>query len=254
MLGKNKILILEDSPPFLHILTRLLQTDYDVRAISDAVEGIELCKTFEPDLILLDVMLPGDMDGFTFMKHIRNSENLNHVPIYLMSALTSEDMILEGLKLGANDYFVKPFNINHLLLRINNILNLIAYNRIHAHIFQHIGFDAKKSSDNLALVRFENLMEEIIFSDYSLAEIADKMDSDEKALLRVIKDKYGIRPRDYIIKKKLEKSHILLQSIENYTVADIASMLKFASTSYYSKCFKDYFGLYPSELKRSYDN
>jgi AraC-like DNA-binding protein len=194
------------------------------------------------------------MDGLSFLKYIRSTENLNHIPIYLMSALTSEDMILEGLKLGANDFFVKPFNIHHLLFRVNNILNLIANNRLHAHVIQHIGFDAKKSADGLTLVKFENLMEEIIFGDLSLAEIASKMESDEKVLVKVIRDKYGIRPRDYIIKRKLEKSQILLQSIENYTVADIASMLKFASTSYYSKCFKDYFGLYPSELKRSYDN
>ena len=108
--SRKSILIIEDSDKFRSTILLLLSEDYNVIGVNDASKGLESCEALKPDLILLDIMLPGNIDGFSFLRIIKKDKSLSHIPVIVMSALATHDKITEGLKLGANDYLIKPFD------------------------------------------------------------------------------------------------------------------------------------------------
>lgn len=249
MLGRSKILIIEDSPAFLHILTRLLDADYDLKGIVEATHSIKICEEFKPNVILLDLMLSGDIDGFSFLRSIKSNENLKQIPVFIMSALASQEMISEGLKLGASDYLVKPFSVNQLAQKVENILKLIATNRQEALIVKHFGPELEASSHSNTLKNLESMIEEVIANDISVVEIAKRLNVSQSTLTRFVKDKYNLTTNNYIMKRKLEKANILLLSDKGLSIKQICIALNFKSVSYFSKCFKRYYGILPSKEK-----
>ena len=126
----KKILVIDDQPDNVFILQdRLEQQGYEVLSASDGPEGIEKANSQHPDLILLDVMMPG-MSGFEVCKELVDSENTKEIPIILVTALTGSEDIKEGLQAGAFDYIKKPFNKTELLARINSALRYSETNKL----------------------------------------------------------------------------------------------------------------------------
>ena len=121
----KKILVIDDQPDNVFIL----QDRYEVLSASDGPEGIEKANSQHPDLILLDVMMPG-MSGFEVCKELVDSENTKEIPIILVTALTGSEDIKEGLQAGAFDYIKKPFNKTELLARINSALRYSETNKL----------------------------------------------------------------------------------------------------------------------------
>ena len=124
----KKILLIDDSPFFRGQLSLSLSKEYDVVEAGTGVEGLEMVKREKPDLVLLDVILP-DYSGFEICRILRESESNNLMPIIMVSAQDSQEDVLVGLELGADDYVKKPFNERELLSRIRNIFRRIDRNR-----------------------------------------------------------------------------------------------------------------------------
>jgi DNA-binding response OmpR family regulator len=251
MSNRSKILIIEDSSAFLNILIRLLEDDYELKGIVEATNAIKICEEFKPNIILLDLMLSGDLDGFSFLRSIKSNQNLKQIPVFIMSALTSQDMISEGLKLGASDYLVKPFAVHHLAQKVENILKLIANNRQDAVLTKHFGLDLENSSAHIVITNLEKMMEEVITTELSVVEIANRLNVSQSTLTRLVKDKYDLTTNNYIMKRRLEKANILLMSDKGLTIKQICSALNFKSVSYFTKCFKRYYGVLPSKEKEN---
>ena len=116
-----KILIVDDNPKYLQ--EALPMYGYDVIVATDGVEALKiLSKEYSTiDLILLDVMMP-NMDGWDTLKAIRNNKNTKYIPVIMITAVSEEHKIVSGLKIGADDYIVKPFVLPNLLARIEAIL------------------------------------------------------------------------------------------------------------------------------------
>lgn len=126
---KKKILIIDDTELMVKIITDILQAvDYDVISASNAVEGIRKVAEEKPDLVILDVVMPG-MDGFEACRILRDDESNNLMPIIILTSKDNEDDKLTGLELGADDYIFKPFNPRELLSRVSNTLKRIERNR-----------------------------------------------------------------------------------------------------------------------------
>ena len=120
MTNKLKLLIIEDEPAILQGLVDVfIFHSFDVDSADDGKAGLEKALTGKHDLILLDVMLPS-IDGFTICNKIR--EQNKHQPIIMLTAKSSEEDIINGLTLGADDYIAKPFSIRELVLRVNTVL------------------------------------------------------------------------------------------------------------------------------------
>jgi len=114
-----KLLVVDDSQDTTVVLKRVLQQEgYDVEIAQNGAEGLRLAFDFRPDLILLDVMMPG-MDGWTMLNRLRE---FTDVPVIMLTAVGGEDSLIHGLDSGADDYLTKPFSMQELKARIRAVL------------------------------------------------------------------------------------------------------------------------------------
>ena len=117
-----RILLIEDSPTDVAVLSQLLQRNgHQVLTSGSAEDGIEVCKRERPDLVLLDVMLPGE-DGLSLLRFLRRDARTRRVPVILVTARDAEMDKVKGLDCGADDYLTKPFGVMELLARVRALL------------------------------------------------------------------------------------------------------------------------------------
>jgi PAS domain S-box-containing protein len=121
--GAPRILLADDNADMRDYLERLLMKEYEVVAVSDGLSALESARQQRPDLVLSDVMMPR-LDGFGLLRELRADENLNTVPVILLSARAGEESRIEGLDAGADDYLVKPFSARELLARVGSHITM----------------------------------------------------------------------------------------------------------------------------------
>ena len=120
----RKVLIIEDDVDCAKLLSVIMkQSEHEVKAVSSGVDVLEIVRSFAPDLILLDVMLPGK-SGYDVCREIRESKDVRDTPIFMVSAKATSMDVEKGIHVGANDYIVKPFDPNQLAERINRFFVL----------------------------------------------------------------------------------------------------------------------------------
>lgn len=124
---KTKILYVEDEPFLGRIVKESLESrDYEVNMATDGVEALKMFQAVQPDICVLDIMLPGK-DGYTLAQNIRSVNAM--VPIIFVTAKTQTEDLLKGFEHGGNDYLRKPFSMEELIVRVNNLLGLTKKNR-----------------------------------------------------------------------------------------------------------------------------
>jgi len=122
--GRQKILIVEDDATTANIISYVLtQHNYQVSAWLNAEDGLKMTLKEKPDLIILDIMLPG-MDGFQLLSILKENEETAHIPVVLISSLAGEHDILKGLEIGAEDYILKPFSPRVLHLKVKKLMGI----------------------------------------------------------------------------------------------------------------------------------
>ena len=128
--SEYSILVVDDVISNVLLLKVLLAAQkFNVITASNGMEAIDITKKQQPDLILLDVMMPG-MSGFELAQKLKNDPEVQHIPIIFLTALNSTADIVTGFKVGANDFISKPFNKEELVIRVNHQISLIAAKRI----------------------------------------------------------------------------------------------------------------------------
>lgn len=137
MVNNKKILVVDDEENVLELLTLYLEADgYEVLTACDGLKGIELARSYKPDLIILDIMLP-IKDGWQIAKELRKDMD---TPILMLSAKDSESDKILGLNLGGDDYVTKPFSPGEITARVNAILRRLKSreNEVEFHVFPNI--------------------------------------------------------------------------------------------------------------------
>ncbi|HPB29902.1 MAG TPA: response regulator transcription factor [Candidatus Sumerlaeota bacterium] len=121
-MNKKKVLIVEDDADIASTVEYNLQQEgYEVRVVEDGRNAFPTAKSFQPDIVLLDVMLPG-MDGFEICKKIKSDERTADIPVVMLTVKAGEVDVVLGLELGADDYIAKPFSVRILMARIKTVL------------------------------------------------------------------------------------------------------------------------------------
>lgn len=116
---KGKILIIDDEPDIIETVSYMLQArNFSVVTAIDGFDGIEQAKVHKPDLILLDIMMPG-MDGYETCLKLKSDKDTKNIPVIMFTAKGESESVLKAHKSGANDYIVKPFSLPTLLNKIN---------------------------------------------------------------------------------------------------------------------------------------
>ncbi|MEL6972877.1 MAG: response regulator, partial [Bacteroidota bacterium] len=229
----------------------LLLTDkYQVITVENGQAAIEQLKTNGPPaLIISDLMMP-IMDGMELAKHVKANEDWWSTPIVILTARQSSDVKLDALRIGVDDYLTKPFREEELLVRISN---LIQNRRNRGLITEEETVDDTPTVDisPTDLNWLEQL--EAVISDqlanpkFKLVEAASSMNMSYRRLQQKLKAITGLTPKQYQRSIKLAKARELLKSGQVQTVTEVMYQLGFDNHHYFSKLYREEFGVMPSE-------
>lgn len=245
--SRSQILVVEDNKSLRESVSEALSITHNVNAVENGILALDYLKTTIPDLILLDVMLPFPIDGFSILRILKNDTRLSSIPVILMSALNSDEKITTGLEMGANDYIVKPFRMQEISLKIRNLITIknSIVNKMEKEIVLKMPFQHQEGYENVFMQRFESIVEKISDdSVMSIHDIANEMSMSISTLERWVKKMYNVTPKKYILNHKLFKAEIMLRQ-QMGTVKDIAYLLGFNSVPYFCLCFRNFYGKSP---------
>ena len=247
------LLIVEDNKELRVHLKKELGQLFKVMEAVNGAEGLRLAKKHFPDIIISDVMMPG-MDGFEMCRKIKSEIETCHIPIILMTARSLEEDRIEGYKMGADGYLPKPFNINVLVARLNNLLETKKRLREKFISLGGITPSSELTSNSLDESFLDNttkiIVENISNPDFNLDELLKQIGTSRSQFYRKINSLTGQNPSHFIRTIRLKYASELL--IRNqYTVKEIAYKSGFNSTAYFNKTFRELFGMTPNEYARS---
>ena len=243
---KDKILIIEDNEELLQLLLSLLSPLYRVTLATNGKEGLEKALEESPDLIISDVMMP-IMNGIEMCKKIKNDLNLCHIPVILLTALTSEKDKLNGLKCGADAYIEKPFTSRILLGQIANLLYTRKLLRKKYEENPANMFTPQRESTPLGFSKLDTLflkkIEQIIYAHLSddafdVNALAKELLVSRSSLYNKLKALGNITPNELILNIRLEHAAQLLQTEPDLQITEVAYRTGFNSLRHFRYCFK----------------
>jgi ligand-binding sensor domain-containing protein/signal transduction histidine kinase/DNA-binding response OmpR family regulator len=258
-----KILIIEDNHDMSEYMTSCFADNYLVISAFDGLEGVKLANQEVPDLIICDVMMP-KLDGYQTTKKIRENPITNHIPIILLTSRHDLESKLKGWHHQVDEYLTKPFIVEELKVRIDNLLSIrnILKNRHNkmvlraAHTNQDILEKITDTSTIEQMKKQEIFIEKLNqtlekhYTDTTITvnTIARSIAMSERQLFRKLKSVLGMTPTEYLRRFRLEKSCLLLAQGES--AINTAFDTGFSSQSYFGKCFKNEYGYPPSEFTK----
>ncbi|MDO9633698.1 MAG: two-component regulator propeller domain-containing protein [Paludibacter sp.] len=251
--NKKSVLVIEDNKDLRNYLQQILQKYYHVFTASNGVDGLALAMNNIPDMVLSDIMMP-KMDGIELCRRLKNSDKTSHIPVVLLTARASIAHVQEGLNIGADDYFIKPFNPVILISKIENILNsrdnLKKYysKTFGEEILKHAVTNVDKDFVNKLYYTIES---NISNPDFSTDILGKKIGMSKTGLYNKVKEFAGCAPSELIKKTRMEMAVKLLSEGET-PVAEIAVNLGFRSNSYFSSCFKSTHNMTPTEYVKNF--
>ncbi len=244
-----KVLIVEDNDDLLNFMKSILSNDFKVYTAVDGAKAWEFISKHMPDLVVSDIMMP-NMDGFELCQLMKSTYETSHIPIVLLTALSEKTDQLNGLRLGADDYLTKPFDMNLLIQRIKSIIRNRAVVREKAlrlvTVIPSENILENEHNDKFLKKMLEVAQANISNIDFDKGEFASVMNVSSSLLYKKIKSLTDQSPTDFIKTIRLKHSLELLQS-RKYTVTEVSEMCGFASVGYFSTVFRKHFGKSPSE-------
>jgi len=250
------ILIVEDNSDVRSFIKNCLLDKYKIFEASNGKEALDKIDQEEPDLIICDVMMPV-MDGLEFTNKLKSDINICHIPVILLTARSSHEEKIEGLETGADSYMPKPFNSRHLLVRVRKLIETRQKIRKHYQenmLLPNTGENKISQLDNSFLKRCVKTIEKNIQnSDYGVEELSTEIGLSRVHVYRKIKHLTGLSVSEFIRNIKLNKAVVLLRE-SGKSISEVAYETGFSSPSYFSKSFKDYLKISPSEFVQSNTN
>ncbi|SFF20841.1 two-component regulator propeller domain-containing protein [Sunxiuqinia elliptica] len=248
--NRHRILIIDDNDDMRFYLKESLTKYFNIIDFDNAREGFTYLLKNDISLIVCDIMMPG-IDGIEFCKQIKSELKTSHIPIILLTAKTATESIIEGYEKGADDYIGKPFSIELVKTRINN---LIAQRERLQQKIKTLNLEPSNISptslDEQFLRKTIALIEQNISNhDYTAEHMGKALGISPDSLYRKIKNLTGMSTTKFIRMIRLKRAAQLLKSTD-YTISEILYGVGFTNPSYFAKCFKQQFGISASEYQK----
>ena len=249
--NKPTVLVIDDNNDIRQYEHTLLQDDYIVMEAVDGKEGLEIAKKEVPDLVICDVMMPV-MDGLEFTEQLKTNTATSHIPVIMLTAKNLEEHRAEGYEHGADSYITKPFHSKVLLARIENLLK---QRKLLKHLFQgskeaeqEIAESHLEDRDKQFLKQLHSIIQKNLSdSEFGVEDIGKQIGLSRVQLYRKVKAMTGSSVVDLLRKARLAKAKRLLES-RSMSVSEVAYDVGFSAPSYFTKCFKDEFGMLPGDV------
>ena len=263
--GRETLLVVDDNADIRHYLRTVLRERFHIVEAADGQEGLQKAREHVPALIISDIMMPV-MSGLELCRHVKADTATSHIPIILLTAKSEDSQVAEGYKSGADSYITKPFSSAVLMARIDNIMqSRDRMRRLYARqTVSTNGGDATEPpttarNDDLArpsardqefIARLHDVIQRhMVESEFSVEVMGSEVGLSRVQLYRKVKALTGLSPVELLRKSRLVKAEQLLRS-KDMNISEAAYAVGFTSPSYFSKCFKDEFGMQPVEAFR----
>lgn len=244
-----KVLIVEDNPDIADFISQALTGKYQYQVCHNGKQGFETAIQFVPDLIIADVMMP-IMDGMEMTKQLKKNVSTSTIPIILLTAKDDKKTEMESIALNVDVFISKPFDVQMLLSRIDQLLK--NKKQIESKIRIETLTSPKPieatSPDERLLSEITNLIEDKLSDpDLNVAFLSTKTNVGAKQIYRKVKQLTGLSPVEYIRSIRLKKAAMLL-SQNKFSITEVMYMVGFSDHSYFSKSFQSEFGKTPRQF------
>jgi signal transduction histidine kinase/DNA-binding response OmpR family regulator len=246
----HSILIIEDNDDLRLFLKKRLGETYVVYEAENGSAGLHLAYEIVPDLIISDIILPGK-DGLHITEILKQDVRTSHIPLILLTAKSSIEEQIEGIRLQADAFIVKPFNLEYLCETIKNLLKGRAMLR--EHYTSELPSEARTNSSSKIDRKFINEFTSIVESNlsnetFSVEDICREIGVSRIQLHRKVKALLGLNINYYILTVRMQRAKYLLVN-EDISVFDVACKVGFSSQAYFSTVFKSKFSMTPTEYR-----
>ncbi|MBL4746235.1 MAG: response regulator [Flavobacteriaceae bacterium] len=247
--SKPKILVVDDNIEMLKYLQELFTTHFNALFVSSGKEALLLIRKYSFDLITSDVMMP-NMDGFDFKILLNNIPGHERIPFIMISANTFSDAKIKGFNLGINDYITKPFESIELITRIKNLLkNSLLLKRSPLDSLSYdIPITSPTHEEQLITKTTSIVLKNIEDETFKIDQLAKEIGYSQRQLSRILIKQTGLSPVKFILEIKLKKAYLLIKSRKFSTISEVRFKVGINSGSYFTKKFKERFGITPTNL------
>ncbi|MEQ8474495.1 MAG: response regulator [Marinoscillum sp.] len=247
--NEKLMLVVDDNKDISLYIKTMFQHEFNVVRAENGLDALDLAVKNTPDIIISDIMMPG-MDGVEFCEKIKANISTSHIPLIMLTAKDTKEDKINGYKTGADDYITKPFASEVLVARVSNLLKSREMLELKYESSDLIDptIDQNSREVEFVLNAEKIILEKLEQSDFSVPILCKELGMSQSALYRKIKSLTGVSIQVFIRKIRIKRAAQLLLS-EDMTVTEIAFALDFADLKYFRKCFKDQFGINPSEYK-----
>ncbi|HEY9258006.1 two-component regulator propeller domain-containing protein [Chitinophaga sp.] len=258
---KYTILLIEDNEEMLLFNREMLENHYNILSSNNGTDGWNVAIAAIPDIIVSDVMMPG-MDGYTLCHQLKSDERTNHIPVILLTAMSTSAQQLSGLQKGADVYLTKPYSIHMLVLHIGNLLSL--REKIHARLAKQLALPLNNTltapvftnEEETAvvqdpfLIRVIDIIEENMDAPgFSVDVISRKLAMSKPILYKKLHMLTGLTVNDFIKAIRMKKAVSYLEEAA-FNISEVAYKVGYSDPKYFSREFKKHFGKAPREWKR----
>ena len=249
--NRSTVLVIDDNTDIRQYERTLLQDEYIVLEAADGKEGLAVALKEVPDLVICDVMMPV-MDGLEFTKQLKTNTATSHIPVIMLTAKNLEEHRAEGYEHGADSYITKPFHSKVLLARIENLLR---QRQLLKHLYQGTKETEKEISESLLEDRDKQFLKQLQAiiqknlsdSEFGVEDMGQQIGLSRVQLYRKVKAMTGSSVVDLLRKARLAKARRLLET-RSMSVSEVAYEVGFSAPSYFTKCFKEEYGMLPGDV------
>ncbi|NND06573.1 MAG: response regulator [Saprospiraceae bacterium] len=242
------ILLVEDNPDMRKHLDNLFESDYRVLTASNGREGFAVAKKYVPDLIISDLMMPV-MDGHTFLQELKGDLKTSHIPFIMLTANHDQRQKMMGLKTGSDDFLTKPFSLNELKIRVENLIK--SREQLRSKYQEQSIINPALLSTNEVDHRFWSdlqavLKEHLSNAQFSVEDFASAMHMSRMQLHRKLKALTSLSTTAFLRNQRLKAAAQLLKASQ-MSISEVAFEVGFSSPFYFTTCFKELYGVPPRE-------
>ena len=252
-MNDREVLVVDDDDDMLAYVSGELRRYFNIRTATNGEEALQKIQIQRPDLVVSDVRMPV-MDGFELTRRIRQDQALNDLPVILLTAMTDEKKQVRGAESGADDYLLKPFNARVLVAKCSSLL--AQRSRLRQKYAKEV-VDKEPLADIIVedvdkkfLERFDTwVYSHLEEPDMNFMDFANSMKMGRTNFFKKVKQLTGVPPHEYIRKARLTRAAELLKD-PSLSVSEVSYQCGFDDPNYFSRCFKDYFGVTASQFRK----
>ena len=252
--NRRTVLVVDDSQDMRQFLTGIFSRDYNVLSAADGEEAEELIRTKQIDLVVTDLMMP-KVDGLELTQFIKKNADTDYIPVILLTAKTAIESRLQALQYGADDYVTKPFEPEYIRARVHNILTqrtqLEQSYRQRLMRLETQPSDEAMAGDTFLAKLLDIMDKEMDNNTLTVDELVEEMNMGRTVFFNKLKSMTGLSPVEFIREMRIKRAAQLLED-RKYNITEVTYMVGMNDSRYFAKCFKNTYGVTPSEYRRAH--